>query len=154
MTSGPTSAWLPALRRYLAAALLGNLIWEIAQLPLYTLWHAGTAGEISFAVLHCTFGDAAIAAISLCLALALAGAAEWPARRFGPVLVACVTIGAAYTVYSEHLNVVVRGAWAYSDLMPVLPGLGTGVAPLAQWIVLPPLALIWAKRTGVFGCDA
>jgi len=50
-------------------------------------------------------------------------------------------LGAAYTVYSEWLNTGVRMAWAYSELMPVVPGIGTGLSPLLQWLVLPPLGL-------------
>jgi hypothetical protein len=42
-----------------------NLVWEVAQLPLYTLWVEATPGEIAFAILHCTGGDAMIAAASL-----------------------------------------------------------------------------------------
>jgi hypothetical protein len=133
------------VRRYLLAVAAGNLVWEVAQLPLYTLWQDGTPGSIAFAVLHCTAGDVAIAAAALTLALVLVGSPEWPTQRFGPVLVACVAVGVAYTAYSEYLNVVVRRAWAYSTLMPVLPGSGIGLAPLAQWIVLPSLALVWGR---------
>ena len=35
--------------------------------------------------------------------------------------------------------------WSYSPLMPVVPGLGVGLSPLVQWLVLPPL-LIWMVR--------
>jgi hypothetical protein len=35
--------------------------------------------------------------------------------------------------------------WSYSPLMPVVPGLGVGLSPLVQWLVLPPL-LIWLVR--------
>ena len=49
--------WLTALRRYIVVIGLGNLVWEFAQLPLYTIWHTGSPGEILFAVLHCTGGD-------------------------------------------------------------------------------------------------
>ena len=31
-----------------------NFAWEVLQLPFYTLLSTGTAGEIIFAVLHCT----------------------------------------------------------------------------------------------------
>jgi hypothetical protein len=44
-------------------------------------------------------------------------------------------------VLSEYVNTVIRATWAYSDLMPTMPWLGTGLAPLAQWIVIPGLAL-------------
>lgn len=42
--------WLMVLRRYVVAIALGNLSWEFAQLPLYTIWHEGTPGEIVFAL--------------------------------------------------------------------------------------------------------
>src|SRR5262245_16617478 len=38
-------------------------------------------------------------------------------------------------------------AWTYNALMPVLPWLGTGLAPLLQWVVVPSLAL--RARCGV-----
>jgi hypothetical protein len=137
--------WLAALRRHLAAVAIGNLAWEFAQMPLYTLWRTGSPGEIAFAVLHCTAGAVLIAASSLVAALVLLGAADWPARRFAPVATAAVAFGLAYTAYSEHLNLA-RGAWAYSEAMPTLPLLGTGLAPLAQWLVIPAVSLFWACR--------
>ncbi|SMF22477.1 hypothetical protein SAMN06265365_104107 [Tistlia consotensis] len=137
-------AWLAALRRYLAALLLLNLLWETAQMPLYTVWYSGTPGEIAFDVLHCSLGDLLIATACLVLALGLVGSAGWPARRFGVVLAAATAAGVGYTVYSEWLNVSLRGSWAYAEAMPLLPPLGTGLAPLLQWLLVPPLALAWA----------
>lgn len=137
--------WLAAVRRYLVAVALGNLVWEFAQMPLYTLWRTGAAREVAFAALHCTAGDILIATAALVASLVVVGTSEWPRRRFARVA-AAVTVGLGYTVYSEHMNVVVRAAWAYSDLMPTVPWLGTGLAPLAQWVVVPALSFAWARR--------
>ncbi len=137
--------WLPVLRRYLLAAGAGNLVWEFGQMPLYTLWQSGTRREIALAALHCGAGDIGIAAGAVALGIAFAAAPGWPEVRFIPVLFATTAFGVGYTVYSEHLNVVVRQAWAYAPAMPVLPGLGTGLAPLLQWLLVPPLALLWAR---------
>src|SRR3546814_8883510 len=49
---GASGEWLSVLRRYLAVIAVGNLAWEFAQLPLYTIWHGGTPREIAFAALH------------------------------------------------------------------------------------------------------
>jgi hypothetical protein len=73
-------------------------------------------------------------------ALLLFGTTAWPNSRFTVVAIAAVAAGLGYTVYSEHLNTTARNAWSYSAFMPVLPGLGTGLAPLAQWLVVPLLA--------------
>ena len=54
--------------------------------------------------------------------------------------------GLGYTIFSEWLNVEVRGAWAYSARMPVVPIIGTGLAPLLQWLILPVVAYHFATR--------
>jgi hypothetical protein len=51
--------------RYLPWLAVLNLVWEIAQLPLYTIWNDGTRTEIAFAVLHCTLGDILIGMAAL-----------------------------------------------------------------------------------------
>ena len=39
-----------------------------------------------------------------------------------------------------------RGPWQYATGMPRLPILATGVAPLVQWIVLPPRTVSFVAR--------
>ncbi len=136
-----TTEWPLALRWYISASLAVHLAWEILQLPLYTLWTKGTLREQSFAVIHCTVGDAMIAGLSLLMALAIFGRPNWPKSGTWPVWLLTLLLGVSYTIYSEWLNVSVRGSWAYSDLMPTLPVLGTGLAPLFQWIIVPNLAM-------------
>ena len=144
------AAWLPALRRYFCVVIAGNLTWEFAQLPLYTLWKTGSATEIVVAVLHCTGGDILIAVATLIGSLLLLGTAEWPRARFRPVAAATLIAGVATTAFSEYINTA-RGAWSYSDLMPTLPGTGIGLAPLAQWIVVPILAFAAVRSATLFG---
>lgn len=128
-----------AVLRYLSVMAAGNLLWEIAHVPLYTLWLTGTAGEIAYAVLHCTLGDVMIAATTLGLSLLLLGRG-WPERRVGAVAALTILFALAYTVFSEWLNISVRGTWAYRDIMPTLPLFETGLTPLLQWIVVPGIA--------------
>ena len=133
--------WPDVLRRYLGVSLVAHLGWEILQLPLYTLWSTGTLRQQAFAVVHCTLGDAMIAGLSLLLALAVFAHATWPRTSVALVYMASLAFGVGYTIYSEWMNVSVRGSWAYSDLMPVAPVIGTGLSPLLQWFVVPTLAL-------------
>ena len=143
----PLDTWLSAIRRYLAVITVGNLLWEFAHMPLYMLWRTGTVGEIVSAALHCTGGDVLIATASLVFALVAVGSPAWPRERFRPVAVAAIALGLGYTVFSEWLNIEVRQTWAYSELMPTLPWLGTGLSPLAQWLVVPALAFraVWPR---------
>ena len=147
-TSGtlPRSRWLAAIRRYLLVVAIGNLTWEVVQLPLYTLWNTGTGREIVSAVLHCTLGDFVIAAVGLVSALALVGSPGWPDQH-ARVVIAVVAIGSVgYTIYSEFVNTVLQRSWAYTTWMPRLPWMGTGLAPLAQRLVIPSMAHVWAGR--------
>ena len=135
-----TFDWPRALRRYVVASGVGHLAWEIMQLPLYTIW-SEPAQRQAFAVLHCTAGDLMIAGLCLIAAIALAAPHTWPEAGSRPVWLLLLFLGVGYTIFSEWLNVNVRGSWAYSPLMPTLPLLGTGLTPLIQWIVIPTVAL-------------
>ena len=128
-----------ALARYLAAVVALNLAWEVGQMPLYTLWTSGSAGDIAFALLHCTAGDAVIAAGAIVLAWLVAGRPAWPNERFLAVAALAVAGGLAYTVWSEWHNVYVAQTWAYAPAMPTV--LGIGLAPVVQWSLIPPAAM-------------
>ncbi len=124
-----------------------NLAWEVAQLPLYTLWREATPAFKAYAVVHCTIGDVLIGASALALALVLTGARSPQAWRWGAIVALTVAIGVGYTIFSEWLNTVVRGGWAYAAAMPTvrIGGLEVGLSPLAQWLVVPPLVLLLAR---------
>lgn len=138
--------WLGTLRTYLVISAFSHLIWETIQLPLYTIWSTATYGELAFAVLHCTGGDMLIALATLIASLFVTGGSDWPFKGYQRVAILAVFGGLAYTIFSEWLNIGVRGAWAYSDLMPTLPLIGTGLSPLLQWALIPTAALAMVGR--------
>jgi len=135
-------------RGYLPWLAVLSLAWEIAQLPLYTLWNEADPGYIAFAVAHCTIGDILIGTVAMALSLILmrAGSPEqWPRAR---IAVLTVITAVAYTAFSEWINTVALRSWEYSSLMPRvrLGEIELGLSPLAQWLVIPPLALRLALR--------
>lgn len=125
-------------------AFMLNLAWEVAQLPLYTIFSAGTPKEIAFALGHCTAGDVLIAVSSYVLGLLATRRPDWPMSR--PMLGGTVAIlsGLAYTAFSEWQNVYQTGSWSYAPAMPLL--FGIGLAPLLQWIVIPLLGIAWLRK--------
>ncbi len=132
---------MPIIARYLTAILALNLPWEALQLPLYTIWTTGTSREITWAVAHCTVGDGVIAAAALGIGWLLTGR---PRLRHGtPLLPAAVTValGMMFTIASEWRATEVTHAWAYSELMPIVPRTPLGLSPLLQWLILPPIAM-------------
>ena len=134
--------------RFVPLLAAGNLVWEIIQLPFYTLWQEGTPRSRLFAILHCTAGDLMIGTASLLIAVILFGRRGWPRYRHRRVLGTAVLIGMAYAVFSEWVNTQIIMSWQYSEAMLRVPPVGTGLAPLLQWIVVPPLAY-WLARAGV-----
>ena len=143
--ASPRRVFLVAIRRYVVAVTVGNLLWETAHLPLYTLWRSDPVRSLVRAVLHCTAGDIVVALVSLVIALATVCNARWPDERSVAVAIAVVTAGVAYAIGSEYLNTVLRRSWTYTEWMPTLPWVGTGLAPLAQWVVVPAFALFSAR---------
>ena len=135
-------------RRYLPWLAALSLGWEIVQLPLYTIWDHPNAGYIAYAVLHCTFGDVLIGLASLLAALLATRAGTIEQWNHAAVTCVLIGVGVSYTAYSEWANTVLRASWTYSVLMPKLElaGVVIGLSPLAQWLVLPPLALYLAQR--------
>ena len=124
---------------YIVLAAIGHFVWEVGQLPLYTLWQAGTPREIATALIHCTGGDVLITTVTFVAAAALAQLFRW--RAFGwRMAFTAIILGAAYTILSEWLNVEIWRNWSYTTAMPVFPLLGTGLTPLLQWLVVPGLA--------------
>ncbi len=146
LLSRKNAGWLRTLRRYMAFVAGANLVWEFAHMPLYTLWETGMRGEIVFAALHCTGGDVLIALSAFMLALFLAGTPAWPATGGRRIFILTLAFGLTYTVFSEWLNIEIREAWAYRDLMPVVPLINAGLSPVLQWIAVPLAAFWWAMR--------
>jgi hypothetical protein len=139
--------WQAFFGRYLPGIAIANLVWELAQLPLFTLWTEASRGFIAYAVFHCTVGDVLIAASALLLAMCLAAPLGFPERGLVRVAVVATLVAVAYTALSEWLNTQVRASWTYAPSMPVVPILNVGLAPLVQWLVLPPAVVAAAFRS-------
>jgi hypothetical protein len=99
-----------------------------------------SVARIAYAVLHCTLGDAIIAAAAFILAGLILRDAGWPSFRPWSGGAAATFFGLAYTAYSEWYNVYQAGPWAYSARMPLV--FGIGLAPLLQWLVVPVATLL------------
>jgi hypothetical protein len=116
-----------------------NLVWEVVQLPLYAMGRYSEWPALGYAVLHCTLGDAVMAFAAYLIAALMTGEPQWTMDRPLAGLAVVLFAGEAFTIWAEWYNVYVLHSWAYAAGMPTIRGIG--VAPLAQWLVLPVLAL-------------
>jgi hypothetical protein len=126
-----------------------NLAWEAAHVRLYTIWTEAEPGYIAFSVVHCTLGDILIGGAALLLALILGREGALARWHWPRIALLTVVFGAGYTIFSEWMNITLLRSWIYADAMPTVAigGFRLGLTPLAQWLVVPPLALYLAQRT-------
>lgn len=136
------SAGVPRTQPWLAigVASLGlHFAWEMLQAPLYegmlsmprwtATWHCARASA----------GDAVIAIVAYGTVALVARTRLWIVQPRTWQVAAYVGVGFAVTVALEYLNVYRLGRWSYAPAMPQV--LGIGLAPIAQWLVVPPLVL-------------
>ena len=130
-------------------ALFGFLLnypWEFLQVPLFK--GMATAPHWS-AVRFCTratLGDALIAVFAYWVVSAVIRRRRWITDPRWPQVAAFVGVGLLVTLLFERLATGPLDRWQYADAMPIIPLLGIGLAPLLQWLVLPPLLLWFVRR--------
>lgn len=129
----------------LMLALPLELLWEVAQFPLYTVWHEGDWSYILYGLAHCTLGDLIILLIAYWIVALLKRDRYWYLNTVVPSGVLFTLMGTTYTVYSEIMNVRIKGTWGYTELMPLIPVVNIGAMPFLQWLLIPPI-LLWLMR--------
>jgi hypothetical protein len=133
-------------------AFLLNYPWEFLQVPFYE-----RMGEMSHweAVVMCTqatLGDTLIALSAFWTVAAVHRQRSWIRAPSTRAVVGFVLVGVVVTVGLEWHATEIQDRWQYADQMPTLPILGTGLLPIAQWILLPPL-LVWLARRQLVGAE-
>lgn len=129
---------------WMTLAVLLNSLWELAQLPLYGLWNDPDPSRIVAYLIHCILGDVLIATVLFFLSSMVLRSFDWTMTQpwRGGVLV--ISLGLAYTVFSEWYNVYEVKSWSYAPQMPLIGGIG--LMPLLQWLVVPTLMIIAIRR--------
>jgi hypothetical protein len=131
--------------KLIVLALPLELLWEIAQFPLYTVWHQNDWGYILYGLAHCTLGDLLILLILYELIALIQWDRYWYRHSVLPGGALFIIAGIGYTIYSEISNVRIKGTWGYTELMPIVPLIGVGGTPFLQWLLIPPV-LLWLMR--------
>lgn len=138
--------WTPEFNVALFAYLL-NSPWEFLQVPLFERMPLTSHWDGVKACTAAAVGDAAISLATFWLVSLLVGSRGWIRAPTLKSVVGYAACGLFITVVIERLALagMWMHGWSYSAQMPVMPGLGVGLSPLLQWVVLPPL-VIWLVR--------
>lgn len=151
-TKTQSSTWQTLAAIYVIAVAF-NLVWELAQAPLYI----GMNGfRQSWRVcLLATLGDGLLLLLIFAVGWLVLRRWDWFVRPGVRGYALMIVTGMVIAVSIELAAVYVMGRWEYTKQMPLVPGLGIGLTPVAQMLVLPPLIFrvvtVWLKRAETKG---
>lgn len=127
-----------------------HFVWEFIQVPTYAGMAEMPHWEAIKLCMSATFGDVGFALTAFWAACLAARSRDWILRPTRIPSAIFVAVGIVLTVGFEYYYTNVSLRWTYSDLMPLVPPLGTGLSPLLQWLVIPPL-VTWLTRRHLLG---
>jgi hypothetical protein len=119
-------------------AVLLNYLWELAQAPLYV----GLESYNSAVLWHCflaSLGDGIIVMIIFTVGWITFHRWDWFHSPGVTGYLVMLAAGLILAVSVEWVAVHRLERWAYAENMPTVPGLGIGLVPIAQMLILPPL---------------
>ena len=126
-------------------AILLNFPWEFLQVPFYAGMPTADHWQGVKSCTQATLGDAVIMLVAYWCVAVVAGR-YWLLRPKIAHIAALVAVGVGITIVIEKLAAAgawVQG-WSYSERM--LTAFGIGIAPVLQWVILPPLTVWFCKR--------
>jgi len=120
-----------------------NLIWELAQGPLYEGFEYNRQ-HITFCAL------ASIADMLMVLVLffgfgLIYSNVFWIKRLTTDKITVLVIVGTLGAIAAEKWHTA-KGDWAYSDAMPILPWAEVGIVPVLQFALLPLVIFLICER--------
>lgn len=126
-----------------------NYPWELAQAPLYVgmatwdarRWHCFVA----------SLGDGLLIWMIFAIGWAVFKSAGWYKSRGIRALVLMSATGLVISVGIEWIAINTFRRWQHTPAMPLIPGLGVGLAPVLQMMLLPPvifhIAALWMENS-------
>lgn len=143
------------VRRWIAFGLIVfslNLGWEMAQSTLFANMKLLSVGAATLVCLRAALGDVVIFAIAFAVAALPSRNLAWPIAGRRSMATALFFITALLITLAYERYAVESGQWTYDARMPVI--FGIGLAPIAQWSVLPAIALpihrlLWRRRARI-----
>ena len=128
-------------------SFLLHFVWEFLQVPTYAGMAEMRHWEGIKVCTAATFGDVGFALTAFWIASAAARNRYWIRKTTGRLVpsLTFIAVGVVLTVAFEYYYTQVSLRWSYSELMLLVPPFGTGLSPVLQWIVIPPIVL-WLTR--------
>lgn len=127
-------------------SFLLNFVWEFLQVPAYAGMAEMPHWEGIKICTLATLGDVGFSLTAFWVAALAVRSRWWFAGDNTACWVLYLAVGIALTIGFEYYYTTISLRWTYSEMMPRLPFLGTGLSPLVQWFVVPPLVIWFTSR--------
>ena len=131
-------------------SFLLHFVWEFIQAPTYTNMTTMAHWDGIKLCTSATIGDVGFALVAFWAVSVAARSQQWIETPSLIQALCFVAVGIALTIGFEYYYTNVSLRWTYSELMPLVPPFGTGLSPLMQWLIIPPL-VIWFTRNQISG---
>jgi len=122
-----------------------NLPWELLQIPFFLGMPSVAHWDGMIQCVTAAAGDAVILLAAFWATACLRRTRKWISQPSLNATVVFVALGIVVTIVLEWWATGNSGRWAYAETMPTIPWLGTGVLPLLQWLLIPPI-VVWLVR--------
>ncbi|MDA2916087.1 hypothetical protein MYX64_04480 [Nitrospinae bacterium AH_259_B05_G02_I21] len=118
-------------------AVAVNFLWEVPQMALYEWWDASWAIGLLICF-QAALGDGLLVLALYGVGYAFFRRREWILQPSVAGYSLLVLAGMVIAVALE-MQALAWGRWAYNARMPIIPGIGVGLIPVVQMMILPPL---------------
>jgi membrane protease YdiL (CAAX protease family) len=127
-------------------SFLLSFFWEIQQMPFYQVSSEFSCFDRTRNCTLATVGDVGISLIAFWVVAVLSKSRRWVQRPSRRQIIIYTFVGVVITVVFEALATGLLGVWAYAEIMPTIPFLGTGLVPLSMWFLIPSLTIWFVQR--------
>jgi hypothetical protein len=131
-------------------SFLLHFVWEFIQVPAFEGMPRTGHWEGILLCLRATVGDVGLGLLAFWAASLAAHSRSWVLEPRRWPMTVFIAVGLGLTIVLEYYSTEIAGRWSYSEIMPLIPGLGTGVTPLLQWTLIPPV-VVWLARRHLVG---
>lgn len=143
--------WLDSSETNLAVvAFLLHFVWEFLQVPLFADMPDMAHWDAVQFCARAALGDVVITLAAFWLVALVYRDRGWILTPTKAAIAGFIAVGVIITIALEWHATVLIDRWQYDERMPTIPLLGTGLSPLSQWLILPPL-VVWVARRQILG---
>lgn len=123
-----------------------HFVWEFLQVPAFAGMAEMSHWQGIVVCTEATIGDVGMALAAFWITAFAAGSRYWIRTPSLRSMAWFLGTGIGLTIGLEYYYTQVSHRWAYADMMPLVPPFGTGLSPLAQWIVVPLMVVFIVRR--------